>query len=110
MQPRNWWDIFTSVLGITTLQPLHIFLHNIALFDLFFPTVQVPVPVLDKAQKELMGMVMDLLYNLCNRVKKGILLRDYLRNPEEWWGEGNMVLGVAMEHSVVPVTQLEAAA
>ncbi|RXW18214.1 hypothetical protein EST38_g7640 [Candolleomyces aberdarensis] len=108
-QPRNRWDIFASVLGITTLQPLNIFLHNVALFDLFLPTVQAPVPVLNEAQRELMGMVMDLLYNSCNGGNKGVLLRNYLRNPDGWWGEGNMVLGVAMEHSVVPVTHLEVA-
>ncbi|KAJ2927317.1 hypothetical protein H1R20_g9777, partial [Candolleomyces eurysporus] len=108
-QPRNRWDIFASVLGITTLQPLNIFLHNVALFDLFLPAVHAPVPVLNEAQRELMGMVMDLLYNSCNGGNKGVLLRNYLRNPDGWWGEGNMVLGVAMERLVVPVTQLEVA-
>ncbi|KAF6741967.1 hypothetical protein DFP72DRAFT_861291 [Ephemerocybe angulata] len=67
------WDMFVSIIGFVGLHPAPIFLQNMAMFDLFLLTIDMPVPLLNDAQKELMGIIMDLLYNSFNE-KNGIKL------------------------------------
>ncbi|KAF6760589.1 hypothetical protein DFP72DRAFT_882662 [Ephemerocybe angulata] len=99
------WDMFASIIGFVGLHPAPIFLQNMAMFDLFLPTIDTPVPLLNDAQKELMGIIMDLLYNSFNE-KNGIKLERYFRNPEEYWGKRTMTLGVAFQDAIIPISCL----
>lgn len=101
---KERWDLFASIIGFITMHPIPMFIQNMAMFDVFMPPVLTPIPVLSSAQKELMIIIMDVLYNSFGSAEnEGIRLKRYFRNPSGVWGESKMTLGVDM---IAPIRSL----
>jgi len=100
------WDTFATIVGFTTLHPMPIFLQNMALFHLLLPEIQTPVPQLDNAQKELMQFILDIMYTSFHE-GKGVFFKNYFRNPDDYWGEKVMSLGIPASEGIIPMGMVE---
>lgn len=95
------WDMVLMMLGLASLYPIKTTMCDLGLANVYTHVGE--VPVLDDLQREVFSMLLDIIFNT-NEDSEGIKISDYLRNPEDHWGQLRLL--AVFDENVLPPVEL----